>query len=96
VLQKLARLHPAIEVRLAEEVVVHPVHLARPGLPGRGGDRQLEAGNPLQEPLYERSLPDAGGPRDDDDRGYRRRYETSSLRCRSDNPPMVLLGEMRQ
>src|SRR4051794_39762257 len=27
---------------------------------------------------------------------YLRRYETSSLRCRSDSPPMVLLGEMRQ
>src|SRR5215217_2892654 len=52
--------------------------------------------NPLQEPFYERSLAHARGPRDDEDRGYRRRYETSSVRCRSDSPPMVLLGEMRQ
>ena len=96
VLQELAGLDAAVEVRLAEEVVVHPVDLARAGLAGGRGNGQLEAGNPLQEPLYERPLADARGPRDDQDRGYRRRYETSSLRCRSDSPPMVLLGEMRQ
>src|SRR5688572_3653695 len=28
-------------------------------------------------------------------RRYRRRYETSSLRCRSERPPIVLLGEIR-
>jgi hypothetical protein len=77
-------------------VVVDPVHLAGTGVAGGRGHRQLEPGNPLQEPFYEGPLADARGARDDQDRGYRRRYETSSLRCRSDSPPMVLLGEMRQ
>ena len=96
VLDELAGGHAAIEVLLAEEVVVDPVDLPRARVARGGRDGQLEAGNPLQERLYERSLADAGGPRDDEDRGYRRRYETSSLRCRSESPPMVLLGEMRQ
>ena len=96
VLEELAGLYTAVEIGLAEEVVVDPVDLARAGLAGGRGNGQLEAGNPLQEPLYERSLANARRPRDDQDRGYRRRYETSSLRCRSESPPMVLEGEMRQ
>ena len=63
VLHELAGGHAAIEVVLAEEVVVDPVHLARPRVARGRRDRQLEPGNPLQEPLYERSLADAGRAR---------------------------------
>jgi hypothetical protein len=95
-LEELAGLDAAVEIGLAQEVVVDPVDLAWTGVARGRRDGQLEARNPLQEPFYERSLANARRPRDDQDRCYRRRYETSSLRCRSDRPPMVLLGEMRQ
>jgi hypothetical protein len=49
VLHELARGHAAIEVILAEEVVVDPVDLSRTGLARGRRDGQLKPGNPLQE-----------------------------------------------
>src|SRR4051812_7297299 len=96
-LQKLAVLHAFLELLVREEVVVTAVLLALARLARGGGDGQLKTGNCLQEALDQRPLSDPGGAGDDQGAGvYRPRYETSSLRCRSDRPPIVLLGEMRQ
>ena len=95
-LDELACRDPPLEVVGAQEVVVDSVGLVRARAAGGGGDGQLQARQSLEQPLDQRSLPDPRGTGDDQDRGYRRKKEASSLRCRSDRPPMVLLGEMRQ
>jgi hypothetical protein len=59
VLHELTARNAAVEILLAEEVVIDPVDLARARVAGGRRNGQLEAGNPLQERLYERSLADA-------------------------------------
>jgi hypothetical protein len=59
VLHELPGGHTTIEVVLAQEVIVDPVDLARTGVASGRGNRQLEARNPLQKRLDERSLADA-------------------------------------
>src|SRR5205814_3824441 len=64
VLEELVPEQPLLELLLGEEVVVASVDLAGPRRPGGGRDRQREARNPLQKPVYEGALADAGGPSD--------------------------------
>jgi hypothetical protein len=97
VLDELSISHPAIEVRGTQKMVVPAVDLAVARRTRCGRNRELEPRDALEQPPDERSLPDPGRAGDyQDRRSYRRRYETSSLRCRSERPPIVLLGEMRQ
>ncbi len=96
VFDEVAAAYARVEVLGAQEVVVAAVHLPRPGGSRGGGYGEREPFHAVEEALDERALADAGGPGDDEDRRYRRRKDTSSLRCRSDRPPIVLLGEIRQ
>jgi hypothetical protein len=96
VLDELAGGRAPIEVLRTQKVVIHAVRLALARPAGGGGYRQLESRDALEQALDKRSLADPRRAGDDQDRGYRRRKETSSLRCRSDRPPIVLLGEIRQ
>jgi hypothetical protein len=59
VLEELPAREAALELLEREEVVVAPVLLAGPRRPGGGRDRQLELGQPLQQPADQRSLADA-------------------------------------
>jgi hypothetical protein len=69
VLQEGAVGDPALELGVAEEVVVDPVPLTRPA-PARGrGDRDLEPREAGKDALDERALPRTRRSRDDDDAG---------------------------
>jgi hypothetical protein len=80
-------------------VVLATVDLSLPARSRRGGDGHLEVREAGQYRLDQRSLPGPGRAGDDDDpaarnrdstgRGYRSRSSSSSLRCRSDRPPIV-------
>ena len=61
-LDELAGSDPAIEVGLAQEVIVDSVALAVAGPAGGRGDGQLEARNPLQKRLMSVPLPTPDGP----------------------------------
>ena len=107
-LDELAGVHAARELRVVEEVVVDAVALAGARRARRGRDAQLERGQPLAQRPDQRPLAHPRRAGDDEDlrhggggdlrrrRAYLRRSETSSVRWRSERPPIVLLGEMRQ
>jgi hypothetical protein len=74
VLEEGALRGPALELLLAQEVVVDAVGLPLPAPPGGRRDRDLELGEAGKDALDERSLPRARWSRDDDDpraTGYR-------------------------
>ena len=84
-------------------MVVAPVCLALARRARGRGDRQLDAWTALEQRLDQGALSDPRGAGDHQygrvvDRGtYREdRYATISWRWRSESPPKVLLGEMRQ
>jgi hypothetical protein len=72
VLDEVPAREALFELVKAEEVVIAPVLLARPRLAGRGRDRQVEVGEPLAEPLDQRSLADSRRP------GYDEQAQTFS------------------
>jgi len=67
VLEEVAGDHAAVELGLAEEVVVHAVFLPRTRLARGGGDGELELRNALQQRADEGALPDARRAGDDED-----------------------------
>ena len=71
VLDELSCGHAAVELVVAEEVVVDAVALSRTGTARGGRDRQLEAGNPLHQPADQRPLAHSGRPRDDEHARHR-------------------------
>jgi hypothetical protein len=56
------------------------VLLAGPRAAGRGRHRQLQLRELLEEAADQRPLPDPRGAGDDEDPGYRRNSDTSSVR----------------
>jgi len=99
VLEEGVLVDPPLELGRAEEVVVDPVELARAAPAGGGGDGDLEMREAGKDALDERPLPRPRGPRDDDDAGapgYRCSNSSSSVRCRSERPPIVFPCDMRQ
>ena len=62
VLDERARLDLAVELLVAEEVVVDAVDLARPRLARRRRDGQLQLGDAREQAADQRPLADAGGP----------------------------------
>src|SRR5215210_635761 len=110
VLDELARVDAALEIRVVEEVVVDAVLLARPRAARGRRDAEAELRHALAQRPDQGALADARGTGDDEDArhgrdgasaareaacGYRRKSETSSLRWRCERPPIVLLGEIR-
>jgi hypothetical protein len=55
----------AIELGVAQEVVVDPVPLTCPGRPRGRRHRQLDLGHPTTQTADHRPLADPGGPGDD-------------------------------
>src|SRR6202011_1436166 len=92
--------HAPVELLIGQEVVGAAVDLAGPRLARRRRHRQLQLGDPLHEAPDERALADPRGAGDHEHPAHGCRYlrssETSSARWRSERPPIVLLGEMRQ
>src|SRR5919108_9743 len=98
VLGELARRDAAIELLVAEKVVVDAVDLARAAGPRGRRDGQLEVVTAGEGLTDERPLPRPRGTGDDEELGaacQRRRRPTSSARCRSDSPPTVFDWLMR-
>ena len=86
-----------VELRLGEEVVVDAVLLARPRRARGGRHGQLELGHPLGSARISVPLPTPDGPVMTKTCALSRAAmaQTSSVRWRSERPPIVLLGEMR-
>ena len=66
-LEEVALDHPAVELDVVEEVVVHAVLLARARRARGRGDGELELGHALEQRADERALADPGGAGDHED-----------------------------
>src|SRR5439155_2835896 len=68
VLEELARVEPALELVVRDEVVLPPLTLTLAPLARRCGNGELQLGDPRQNRTFERALAGTRGTGNDDDR----------------------------
>src|SRR6185295_1351060 len=73
--QEQARRTAPLELVAADELVLNPLLLIRASWPGRGRDREGALGTRNHQPVDERPLPRARGPREHQQESSRRELE---------------------